>query len=394
MKIIVKTLFGLEDILIDELQGLGVKNIKKLNRAVSFEGSLEDVYRCNLHLRTGLRVLISLKEEKLNKADDLYKLARSIEWEEIFSLQKTFSVDVVAYSDLFNHSNFIGLKVKDAIVDTFRANQGKRPNVNPAKPDIRISVHLSGNNCSISLDSSGISLHKRGYRSPGAAAPMNEVLSAGIILMSGWDRKRTFIDPMCGSGTAVAEAAMIAYNIPPAMHRGYFPFQHWKNYDHKLWESIKQKAEEQIKTTGPIIIGSDRAALEIRQARENLKQRELDDKVRFFALPFERFESEHKEGIVFLNPPYGERLQPEKIDQLYEKIGDTLKNRFKGFEVWLISSNLDALKSVGLRPDKKMRIFNGKLECKLHKYTIFEGVMKDFKAKQNKNQKWKKNHKK
>lgn len=376
-KLVAKTFKGLEDVLFDELKSLGAKNLIKGNRAVEFEGDKAMMYKANFHLRTALRILKSIAEFKVQNEHDLYNAIQTIDWSDYFGLTDTFAVDSVVNSNHFSHSKYVALKVKDAIVDQFRAKYKKRPFVDTDNPDIRISIHISNDICTVSLDSSGESLHKRGYRIKTNKAPLNEVLAAGMILLSGWDKQRIFIDPMCGSGTLIIEAAMIAHNIPPGMYRESFGFETWKDFDADLLESIYE--EDIPETKNEIrILGSDTSEIAIRIARENVSNANLKRKIDLLIKPIENYNPPSDEGgIVITNPPYGERIKKNEINGFYKLLGDTFKKRYPGFEIWLLSSNLEAIKHIGLKPNKKLTLFNGPLECKFLNYSMYQGSKKD-----------------
>jgi putative N6-adenine-specific DNA methylase len=378
-KLTAKTFRGLEDVLYDELKNLGAQNLIKGNRAVEFEGDKALMYRANFHLRTAIRILKPIAEFKVNNEHELYDAIQTIDWSSYFDLKDTFAVDSVVHSNNFSHSKYVALKVKDAIVDQFRNKFKKRPFVDTDNPSIRISVHISHDQCTVSLDSSGESLHKRGYRIKTNKAPLNEVLAAGMILLSGWDKKSVFIDPMCGSGTLAIEAAMIAHNIPPGMYRESFGFETWNDFDADLLESIYEEdipeAEADIR-----ILGSDVSEVAIRIAKENVENANLKRKIDLLIKPVENYNPPSGEnGIVITNPPYGERIKKNEINNFYKLLGDRFKNKYSGFEVWILSSNFEAIKHIGLKPTKKMTLFNGPLECKFLNYSIYQGSKKSSK---------------
>lgn len=375
-KMVAKTFRGLEDVLYNELVNIGAADLKKGNRMVEFTGDKALMYKANFHLRTALRVLKPIAEFKVKNETELYNSVQTIDWNKYFDLENTFAVDSVVHSDYFSHSKYVALKVKDSIVDQFREKFKKRPNVEVENPDIRISIHISHNICTVSLDSSGDSLHKRGYRIKTHKAPLNEVLAAGMILISGWDKKSVFIDPMCGSGTLVIEAAMIANNIPPGIYRKKFGFETWKDFDSELLEEIYEEespaSEIEIK-----VIGSDVSEIAIRISKDNIDNATLKRKIELFIKPIEDFIPPNDEtGIVITNPPYGERIKKNEINDFYKLLGDRFKNSFKGYNIWVLSSNFEAIKHIGLHPSKKITLFNGALECKFFNYTIYEGSKK------------------
>lgn len=373
-KIVAKTFAGLENVLAGELKALGAESVSVERRAVSFMGDQELMYKANFHLRTALKILKPIAEFEVPNRDDLYDQAKKIEWSKYLALGKSFALDSTVQSEMFVNTMYASLKVKDAIVDQFREATGKRPSVNPENPDVRINVYLMGNHCILSLDSSGESLHKRGYRVGQGDAPINEVLAAGMILLTGWHGEKDFIDPMCGSGTLLIEAALIAKGIPPGMYRKSFGFEQWPDFNEKLFSEIcNGEYEKEINCN---IIGSDISIKDIAIAKANVKSASLSKVISLQVEDVVNLEPSSATGIIVTNPPYGERMKPQSIAELYTSIGNTLKNRFTGFEAWIISSSLDGLKSVGLKPAKKIDLFNGALACSYRCYELFQGSHK------------------
>ena len=376
-RMVAKTIFGLEEILAGELLMLGAKNVKEHNRAVSFTGDLGFMYKANLNLRTALRVLKPIAEFTIKNEQELYDEIKKIDWAEYMDVTDTLAIDCVVGSDLFSHSQFLSQKSKDAIVDQFREAFGERPSVDLDHPSLRINLHIKDDNCIVSLDSSGESLHKRGYRDKTNLAPINEVLAAGLVLLSGWDRRSAFIDPMCGSGTILIEAAMIACRIPPGYYREQYGFQQWKDYDAELWDKIYEISIGKINEKPVQLTGIEISSNVIRKARENVKLAKLDDVITIHNTAFQEFEPPEGPGVVIINPPYGERMhQEEDINGLYESMGDTFKKKYKGYSAWIVSSNMEALKHVGLRPSKKITVFNGPLECRFMRFDMYDGSKK------------------
>lgn len=373
-KMVAKTFAGLEKVLAEELKQIGAEEIKEERRAVSFVGDKEMMYKANFCLRTALRILKPIAEFNVRKREELYDGAMSVDWTNHLALGKTIAVDSVVHSELFLNSMFVSLKVKDAIVDQFREKTRKRPSVNIEDPDMRINVHLSGEKCTVSLDSSGDSLHKRGYRIAQNEAPISEVLAAGMILLSGWDGKSNFIDPMCGSGTILIEAAMIAYGIPPGMYRKSFGFERWLDFDEELFDEV-YNADYEKEFEGEIF-GSDISTPNIAIAKVNVKNAGLAKKINLEVKDFAQLNPPFDSGLLMVNPPYGERMMPNAIRGIYSMIGDTLKHKFSGFNAWIISSSIDGFKSVGLKPSEKIALFNGALECSFRKYELFSGSRK------------------
>jgi putative N6-adenine-specific DNA methylase len=376
MKFVAKTLFGLEKVLADELISLGAVEISKANRAVLFTGDIPMMYKVNYMSRTALSVLMSLKEFWIKSADDLYRKCMQIEWDNYMDVDNSFSVVPVVQSPLFNHTGYAGLKVKDAVADYFRKINGRRPSVDAANPDILINLHISNEKVTISLDSSTIPLFKRGYRQEQAAAPLNEVLAAGMLLISGWDASTDLIDPMCGSGTILIEAGLIAGNIPAGKFRRSFGFQKWKGYDPDIFNIIVEEGESGVRKAPVKISGFDISELAISQAVKNVIRAGLKDSISLDVSDFKNLKMSVNNGVVFINPPYGERLLPEETDTLYEMIGTTLKHNFHGYTAWIISSNKESLKHIGLKPKEKHVLYNGSLECSFNKYELYEGSRK------------------
>lgn len=373
---VAKTMTGLEEILADELHALGATDIELSNRAVTFKGNNEIMYKANYWSRTALHILKPIAGFYIRREEDLYNKIYEIKWEDYLDVNGTLAVDAVVNASVMTHSHYVALKTKDAVVDHFRDLFEKRPSVDTDNPDVRVNIHLYKNYCSVSLDSSGYSLHKRGYRLKTGEAPISEVLAAGMILLSGWDKQSNFIDPMCGSGTIVCEAAMIAFNIPPGYYRKTFGFEKWKDFDNQLWEQIKKEALNEQTEFEFDIIGSDISAESIAIAQENARSAKLHKDIVFEIKSIEEQIPPEEGGIMITNPPYGERIVPEDIIKLYQSIGDSLKRNYKGYNAWIISSDFNALKFIGLKPTRKISLFNGPLECKLEKFEIYQGSKK------------------
>ena len=372
-KMVATTLFGLEPLLKEELENLNAKEISIGNRCVYFKGDLELMYRANIQLRTALKILKNLTSFKAKKEEELYKNISRIKWYKIFNTSKTFSVSSTVNSKYFTHSNYVSLVTKDAIVDQFRKIKNKRPSINVKNPDLNIHIHISENQCSLSLNSSGPSLHKRGYRSNIFTAPMNEVLAAGIILLSGWDLQQELVDPMCGSGTLLIEAGLIAINRAPNIYRKSYNFQHWKDYNDKLFQHVKSDIIKEEKPFSGTIKGFDISASAISTARKHVSNMQIGEIINIQGQDFFQLESNQK-SILVINPPYGKRIELKK--DYYKQIGDSLKQNHTNTETWIISSELEELKKIGLRPSKKIKLYNGSLECKLLKYELYKGSKK------------------
>ncbi len=378
-QLVARTFFGLEDVLAKEIQGLGGRNIQILRRAVSFEGDTACMYKANLWLRTAISVLKYTDSFKARDEDALYKGIKKINWPAFFDVNKTMAIHAVVVSPYFKHSKYPALKAKDAIVDLFREKTGKRPTVDTKSPDFVINIHIADDMVTVSMDSSGIPLFKRGYRKFGEKAPLNEALAAGLVLLSDWDRQSLLIDMMCGSGTILIEAAMIAANIPPGLVRKDFAFQHWKDYDRRLWDDIVEQAKNNTSKEPPKIIGNDRSSRAIQSARQNINNAGLNKLISLQHGRFEDLKTPPAKGWIITNPPYGQRLQPNETEALYQSLGTTLKHTFPGFKAWILSANPEALKNIGLKHSANIKLFNGQLECSYRKYELFEGKRKKWK---------------
>jgi putative N6-adenine-specific DNA methylase len=375
-KMIAKTFFGFEEILAKELQQLGAQDVEIGTRAVSFKGDKGFMYKANLSLRTALKILKPIYYFKATNDQNLYKGIQGIDWSKYIGESQTFVIDTTIHSDNFKHSQFVSQKAKDAIVDQFREKTGQRPSVDKDFPDLRINIHIDRDQVSVALDTSGASLHHRGYRTATNIAPINEVLAAGMLLLSGWDGSSDFLDPMCGSGTLLAEAAMIACNIPANINRKEFAFEKWTDWDNDLFDQIIDALMKKTREFHHTIIGYDKAPSAVQKAKDNIMNANLDEYISIIQGDF--FDSKKENAgplqMVF-NPPYGERLNIE-LERFYREIGDTLKNNYPNTNAWFITANLEALKFVGLRPSRKIKLFNGSLEARLVKYEMYEGSKK------------------
>ena len=380
MKFVAKTLYGLEKVLAEELLRLGATEIQAVNRAVIFNGNKDLLYRVNYCARTALSVLMPVTDYRIRSKDDLYNGGSKVEWDRYMDADDTFSIVPVINSSHFGHTGYAGLILKDAIADYFRKKTGRRPSVDTDDPRILINLHISNDLVTISIDSSVVPLFKRGYRKDQSAAPLNEVLAAGILLLSGWGASAPLTDPMCGSGTVPIEAGLIACKIPPGKFRKFYGFQRWKDFDEELFVRIKCESDSQIGPSQYKISGSDISELAIQQAKANVVSAGLSDTVSLEVFDFKNLKSIEQQGFIFLNPPYGQRLQPDEIDVLYSMIGTTLKHNFPGTTAWLITSNKEALKNIGLKPKEKHTLFNGALECILLKYEMYQGSRKQEKS--------------
>ncbi|WOI23170.1 THUMP domain-containing class I SAM-dependent RNA methyltransferase [Nonlabens ulvanivorans] len=373
-KMIAKTLFGLEEVLEKELRQLGATRIEKGVRMVSFEGDLGFMYKANMMLRTAIRILVPIHSFRARNEVDLYDGIYQMDWSKYLTAHDTLAVHGTVASQYFNHSQYVALKTKDAIVDQIRNNTGRRPDVDTKHPDLRVSVHINDQKVDVSIDSSGEPLFKRGYRQETNIAPINEVLAAGLILLSDWDQRSQFIDPMCGSGTIAIEAAMIAANIAPNLNRPEFGFEKWPNYDNALFEMIQESCLKKMREFEGPIIARDADGYTLEKAKENVKNANLQDFIKLEKGDFFR-DHQSAQAFIMFNPPYDERIEID-TDAFYKSIGDTLKQRYTGSTAWLITGNLEALKSVGLRPSRKIKVYNGKLEARFVKYEMYRGTKK------------------
>lgn len=370
-----KTFFGFEEVLANELKSLGAADVEIKNRLVEFYGDQGFMYKANYSLHTALRILKPIISFSVKNEHQLYEKFKKFHWENYIDINQTFIIDSTVHSDYFTHSHYAALKVKDALVDRFQEKIGKRPSVDKENPDIWFNLHISHDKVTLSLDSSGESLHKRGYKTESGKAPINEVLAAGLLKLAGWEGKGNFLDPMCGSGTILTEAALIATNIPPQIHRKKFAFQNWKDYDKALFEKIKEIRLNKIREFNGKIVGYDISPSMLKIAENNITNADLED---FIEVEFKDFFKSEKDlfpVLVLFNPPYNERIESDN-EVLYKSIGDTLKNNYPNTLAWFITSDLSAKKYVGLKPSKKLKIFNGKLECDFLRYDIYEGSKK------------------
>ncbi len=378
-ELIAKTFQGLENVLATELIDLGANNIQIGRRMVSFTGNKELMYRANFELRTAIRILKPIKHFRATTAEEVYEAVKQIDWSQYLTNDTTFAVDSVVFSDEFRHSKFVAYKVKDAIVDQFREKTGDRPNIRIVNPDIKLHIHVAEYDCTLSLDSSGESLHRRGYRQEAVEAPLNEVLAAGIILQTGWRGECDFIDPMCGSGTFAIEAALIARGISPGVFRQEFAFEKWPDFDATLFESIYEDDSKERDFDHHIYAYDiNRHAVEI--ATRNVKAAGLSKDITVAQQDFKDFMKPMAKSIMFMNPPYGERISAPDLLGLYKMIGERLKHQFQGNDAWILSYREECFEQIGLKPSLRTPLYNGSLECELRKYQTFEGKFNDMRA--------------
>jgi putative N6-adenine-specific DNA methylase len=367
----------LEEVLATELKNIGATDVEAHNRAVSFTGDLRIMYKANLWLRTALKVLIPIEKFRAKNETQLYDGIKKIKWDEYLDKDGRFVIRTSLKSEFFNHSQYVSLKSKDAIADQFRDKYGVRPSVDLTHPDLSIDIHINKDEVTVSLDSSSESLHRRGYRTDSTLAPINEVTAAGMILLSGWNGEGNYVDPMCGSGTLLIEAAMIAKNMPPNLNRAQFGFERWKNYEPALFAEVRAEAVAAIRESKANIFGSDKTFKAIEISRENITRAGLDEDIKVSNKRFEEVKGPEGGGIMIINPPYGERLPIEEIGAFYKMMGDQMKKEFNGYDVWVISSNIPALKMTGLAPSKKIMLYNGALECRYQKFEIYKGTRRE-----------------
>ena len=376
-EMIAKTFMGLEDVLAEELTQLGANNIVKGRRMVAFTGDKEMLYRANFHLRTAIRILKPIAHFRARSADDVYEGVRAIDWSQLIARGKTFAVDSVVYSEEFRNSRFVTYKVKDAIVDQLREHTGERPNISVSNPDLRLNIHIAEDRATLSLDSSGESLHRRGYRQESVEAPLNEVLAAAIVMMTGWRGESDFIDPMCGSGTLPIEAALIARNIAPGVFRKEYAFEKWADFDRDLFDAIYNDDSAE-RPFDHHIYGYDTDMKAVNTASFNVRAAGLSKDITIEQRDFKDFTNPGKPSIIVTNPPYGERITTPNLLGTYRMIGERLKHEFAGNEAWVLSYREECFDQIGLKPSVKVPLYNGSLECELRKYTLFDGKMRSF----------------
>lgn len=376
-ELIAKTSFGFEDLLMEEMKQLGAQNLRKGTRAVMFEGDTALMYKANLWSRVALRVLKSIGSFPAANEQELYEGIKSIDWSQYLAPDETLAIDAVVTKSNLTHSLYVAQKAKDGIVDQFRNRMGQRPNVDLTAPKLRVHLHLNMDIASVSLDSSGESLHKRGYRQQQGEAPLNEALAAGMILLSGWDRKSGLIDLMCGSGTIPVEAALLARNIAPGLFRKEFGFERWNDFDMDLWEELLTEARSQQIPSLPFrITGTDRSFHAIERAKENMKNACVEADIDLINLPFEEYKPEVLPSVIITNPPYGGRITDDNLLVLYKTLGDVFKKYYPGCTAWVLTANKEASHKIGLHPTRKIPLFNGALECRFLRYVMYSGTKK------------------
>lgn len=369
---------GLEEILAGELESLGASDIEILTRAVSFSGDQKLMYEANYLCRTALRILMPIKQISFKDEADFYDRLKALPWEKYMDETQTLAIDSTIYDSIFTHSHFVSQRAKDAIADHFREKSGVRPSVDLENPDLRINLYVYQDTVNVSLDSSGASLHKRGYHTVNAEAPLSEVLAAGMIMLTGWRGESNFVDWMCGSGTLLIEAAMIAMNLPAGQFREEYGFMKWKDFSPEVWQQVKDEALDNQRDIDITIMGSDISSKNLRAAEVNVRNASLHKDIELKVSDFRDIRPPAGDGILISNPPYGERIQVDDVNNLYREMGNALKRNFAGYKAWLISSDLRALKLIGLKPMAKKILFNGQLECRFVGFDLFHGTRKDF----------------
>lgn len=374
--IVAKTFFGLEEVCANELKSIGAKNIQNLNRAVSFDLDKEMLYKANLWSRTALAFLVNISEFYIKNQEEFYTCMKKIEWEKFFSPEKTILIKSVINKTHFTNSHFVSLRAKDAIVDYFREKFDTRPSVDSESPDVKIEIYLNNDKCMVSLDSSGDSLFKRGYRKVHGEAPINESLAASLLLMSGYNAETPLVDPMCGSGTFAIEAALIASNTAPGLLRRKFCFQNWKDFEPELWKKIAENAKNAIVDADFKITAFDINSRCIDGARQNVIRAGMLGKITLSRQDFFKYSPPPPPGLVIINPPYGQRLKSDNLLELYSDIGRRLKFNYAGYKAWIISSEISAIQKVGLKPQVKHKLMNGKLECRFDGYELYPASKK------------------
>ena len=383
-EMLAKTFRGLEEVLATELVNIGANNVQLQRRAVSFTGDKALMYKANLCCRTASRILKPILSFDASNPDEVYEQVKKINWIEYMSVDSTFAIDSTVYSEEFRHSKFVAYRVKDAIADWFTEKFDRRPSVRLDSPQIMINIHIADRKCTLSLDSSGESLHKRGYRVAQTEAPLNEALAAGMLLMAGWKGESNFLDPMCGSGTLLIEAALIALNIPPGIYRSSFAFEKWSDFDEELFDALYND-DSYERPFDFKIYGSDNSPRAIKIAEQNIKSTGLSKYIELQVTPIQKLEAPAENCLIVTNPPYGERITSDDIYGLYAALGTTIKHKFAGSSVWVISSHDECLDKIGLKPSERIRLLNGSLDCWYNRYDIFAGKRNDFVTKRNEN---------
>jgi putative N6-adenine-specific DNA methylase len=383
-EMIAKTFRGLEEVLATELVGIGANNVQIQRRAVSFTGDKALMYKANLCSRTASRILKPILTFDASNPDEVYEQVKKIHWSDYMSVDSTFSIDSTIFSEEFRHSKFVAYRVKDAIADWFMEKFERRPSVRLDGPQLMINIHIAERKCTLSLDSSGESLHKRGYRVAQTEAPLNEALAAGMLLLADWKGQSNFVDPMCGSGTLLIEAALIALNIPPGIYRSSFAFEKWTDFDEELFDALYND-DSYERPFNFKIYGSDNSPRAIKIAEQNVKSTGLSKYIELQVMPVQKLEAPAENCMVVTNPPYGERITSDDIYGLYASLGTTIKHKFAGSSVWVISSHEECLDKIGLKPTERIRLLNGALDCWYNRYDIFAGKRNDYVAKKKNN---------
>src|ERR1035437_4514289 len=378
-EMLAKTCRGLEEVLATELVNIGANNVQLQRRAVSFTGDKAMMYKANLCCRTASRILKPILSFDATNPDEVYEQVKQINWSDYMSVDSTFVIDSTVFSEVFRHSKFVAYRVKDAIADWFTERFDRRPSVRLEGAQLMINIHIADKKCTLSLDSSGESLHKRGYRVAQTEAPLNEALAAGMLLMAGWNGQSNFLDPMCGSGTLLIEAALIALNIPPGIYRSSFAFEKWSDFEEELFDTLYND-DSYERPFDFKIYGSDNSTRAIKIAEQNIKSAGLGKHIELQVMPVQKLEAPAENCLIVTNPPYGERITSDDIYGLYASLGTTIKHKFAGSAVWVISSHDECLDKIGLKPSERIRLLNGALDCWYNRYDIFAGKRNDYVA--------------
>jgi len=368
---------GFEEVVARELRELALDEPAPRRGSVAFRGGLPEICWANLHLRAAMRVFLPLAAGRVSGRRELYRLSFGVSWENLIAPGATFAVTVVGKAPGLAHSGFAALVVKDAIVDRIRGRRGNRPNVDRRKPDVGVHVHLAAGRATLSLDSTGEPLSRRGYRQSGGDAPLSETLAAGLLLLARYDGDRPFLDPMCGSGTLAAEAALIATRTPPGLRRR-FAFEGWPFHDPAVLEEVRHRAVLARRDAPHPIAASDADPRAVARARANLRRAGMDRWCHLLHRDIRELELPAPDTLIVTNPPYGERIgDVERLRPLYREIGDALKNRAAGCTAWLLVGNRELAGAIGLRTSRRIRVFNGPIECRFLRFDLYEGSRKE-----------------
>lgn len=364
---------GLEEIAAKELEKLGAVDIHSDFTGVHFRGNQALLYKINLWSRIIFRVLMPIADVKSYNAEQLYQNVYNFNWEDYLQIDDTFAIICTGSNKNLNHTHFTALQIKNAIVDRQRKQTGKRSNIDTENPNILINAHIEDTRCTLSLDSSGESLHRRGYRPAMGIAPLKETLASALLELAEWQPSLPFLDPLCGSGTLPIEAALKGLNIAPGLYRKKFGFQRWKDFDAELWEELLTEAKtSQLSQLPAPIFGSDRDFDILQQARINTKYCHLEKHIQLIQKDLFQIEAPANNGIIICNPPYGKRLgEVEELGEFYKLLGDVFKQRFKGWTAYVLTGNKELAKRIGLKASRRIPVHNGSIPCTLLKYELY-----------------------